>query len=274
MKTLLAVHEVERDLDNIKPFIALAQEANAHLNIVALGVIKLMPAAAGPGIPVYYYDAENNELLKAGKERVNEIEALVQKENLSATVTLECRDPALIEQTLMRHAMFADATVFPNQTVLDTDFMSRAFNGALLNSGTPAIILGAGANKLPDVKKVMYAWNDEPEAAKAVHQSLAWVEGAKEAHVVVVDPDEYVQGPNPGDDIAAFLARQDLAVSVDRLPGGRRDIADVLLEHATDIKADLLVMGGYSHSRLREWLLGGTTRDILQKATIPVLMAH
>ena len=222
----------------------------------------------------YYYNEANQELIDAGKARVKEIDDVLQKENLSATVTLECRDLALVEQTLLRHAMFADATIFPNQTVLSTDLATRAFNGALINSGTPVIILGAGEVKLPDLKKVMYAWNCEPEAAKAVHQSLSWLNGATEAHVVLINPDEYVQGPNPGDDIAAYLARQDLKVSVDRLPGGRRDISEVLLEHATDIGADIIVMGGYGHSRLREWLLGGTTRDVLEKAEVPILMAH
>ena len=120
----------------------------------------------------------------------------------------------------------------------------------------------------------MYAWNGAPEAAKAMHHSLAWLKDAVEANVVVIDPDEYKTGPNPGDDVAAFLARRELKVTVDRLPGGQRDASDVLLEHANDVNADLLVMGAYGSSRFREWLLGGTTRAVLEKAELPVLMAH
>lgn len=274
MKTILTIHEVEQDLSDIKPIIQLAQSAGAHLNIVVLGVTRTVPIAAAPGIPMVYYDTSNSEIIEEAKKRVDEINALLQKEDVSASVSLECRDPALVEKTVQRHAMFADITVFPNQTVLSTDLKTRAFNGALLEAGTPVIVLGSETDKMPNVKKVMYAWNSEPEASKAVGHSLDWMDEAIEAHVVLIDPDEFQQGPNPGDDIAAFLARRNLAVTVDRLPGAQREVADVLIEHANDINADMIVMGAYSHSRLREWLIGGTTRNMLEKAKIPILMAH
>ena len=274
MKTLLAIHEVDEDLSDLKQLIKLARHADAHLNIVVLGVVRVVPMTAAPGVPDFYYSESNQEMIKAGKARVKQIDALVAAEGVSATITLECRDPALIEQTFLRHSMFCDATVFPNQSVLKSDLTTRAFNGALLDTGTPILVLGPDAEALPTIKTIMIAWNGEPQAAKAVHECLRWIEGDAEAHVVLVDPDEYVHGPNPGDDLAAYLSRQGLKVTVDRLPGGRREVADVLLEHAMDIDADLLVMGAYGHSRLLEWLLGGTTRDILQKAQLPVMMAH
>ncbi|MEP1208574.1 MAG: universal stress protein [Rhizobiaceae bacterium] len=274
MKTLLVIHEVEEELDDLKILINLARHAGAHLNIVVLGVVRIVPMTAAPGVPDFYYSEANHELIEAGKARVKEIETLIMKEGISASVTLECRDPALIEQTFQRHSMFCDSTLFTNQSVLNSDLRTRAFNGALLDTGTPVLVLGAGADTLPTISKIMIAWNGEPQAAKAVHECLRWIEGEAEAHVVLVDPDEYALGPNPGDELATFLSRQGLKVTVDRLPGGRREVADVLLEHAVDINADLLVMGAYSHSRLREWLLGGTTRDILQKAQLPVMMAH
>ncbi|NKB52508.1 MAG: hypothetical protein GKR97_09830 [Rhizobiaceae bacterium] len=274
MKTLLAIHEVDGDLGDLKQLISIARHAGAHLNVVVLGVVRIVPMTAAPGVPDFYYSETNSEMIEAGKARVTEIEALVAAEDVSATITLECRDPALIEQTFLHHAMFCDATLFANQSVLKSDLTTRAFNGALLETGTPILVLGPDAETLPTVSTIMIAWNGEPQAAKAVHQSLRWIEGEAEAHVVLVDPDEYTHGPNPGDDLATYLSRQGLKVTVDRLPGGRREVADVLLERAVDINADLLVMGAYGHSRLREWLLGGTTRDILQKAQLPVLMAH
>lgn len=274
MKTLLAIHQVDEELDDLKNIITLAKSAGAHLNIVVLGVVRIAAIAAAPGAPDFYYSETNLEVIEAGKERVKELNALVAKENLSVTISLECHDPAQIEQTILRHSMFCDATIFQNQTVLTNDLRTRAFNGALFDTGTSVIVLGAQSNGLPAAKNIMFAWNGEPQAAKAVHQSLNWIERPAEARVVMVDPDEYSLGPNPGDDLAAYLARKDLSVTVDRLPGGRRNISEVLLEHATDIKADLLVMGAYGHSRLREWFLGGTTRNMLMNAKLPVLMAH
>ncbi|MEP0945091.1 MAG: universal stress protein [Rhizobiaceae bacterium] len=274
MKTFLAINEVEEELTDLKKLIAMAQHANAHLNIVVLGVVRVVPMTAAPGVPDFYYSEINKELIDAGKARVKDIEALVAAENVSATVSLECRDPALVEQTFLHHAMFCDSTVFANGSVLDSDLKTRAFNGALLETGTPVLMLGPNGNTLPDVNTIMYAWNGQPQAAKAIHASLRWIEGKAKAHLVLVDPDEYALGPNPGDNMAAYLARQGLEVVVDRLPGGRRETSEVLLEHAVDVNADLMVMGAYGHSRLREWLLGGTTRNILQGAHLPVLMSH
>ena len=274
MKTLLAIHEVDEDLGDLKKLINIASHANAHLNIVVLGVVRVVPMTAAPGVPDFYFSETNREMIEAGQKRVDEIEQLVAEENLSATVTLECRDPALIEQTILRHALFCDATVFMSKSVLSNDLRTRAFNGALLDTGTPILVLGKDAETLPTINSILIAWNGEPEAAKAVHESLHWIDGEADVHIAIVDPDEYVHGPNPGDDLAAYLSRRGLKVTVDRLAGGRRNVSDVLLEHANDINADMMVMGAYGHSRLREWLLGGTTRNVLEKAEIPVMMAH
>jgi nucleotide-binding universal stress UspA family protein len=81
-------------------------------------------------------------------------------------------------------------------------------------------------------------------------------------------------GAEPGADIAAYLARHGLTVTVDQLAGGGRPVADVLKQHATDIGADLIVMGAYSHSRIRERIFGGVTRSFIEGARLPVLMAH
>ena len=273
MKTLLAIHDTDRKIDTLDPVIKLAEDTKAHLNVVVLGIVRTVPVTAAPGVPAYYFDESNADLIKAGKERVSEIEQKLQDLDLSASVTLECRDPALIEETILGHSMFADASIFANQSILGNDLNTRAFHGAVLNSGRPILIMGEKP-ATPPKGKVLFAWNGTPEAAKAMHHSLPWLKDAAEAHVVVVDPDEYKTGPNPGDDVAAFLARRGLKVTVERLPGGQRDASEILLEHATDIDADLLVMGAYGRSRFREWLLGGSTRNVLEKAKLPVLMAH
>ncbi len=274
MKTLLVIHDLNRDIDALEPFAKLAEDTNAHLNVVVVGMVRAVPVTAAPGVPAYYYDESNSKLVEAGRERVSEIEEYLQTKELSASTSLECRDPVVIQETILGHAMFADATVFANQSILDNELNTRVFNGSLLNSGRPALIMGAGTKTVPPINKVMFAWNGAPEAAKAMHHSLPWLQEAAEANIVVVDPDEYRTGPNPGDDVATFLARRNLKVTVDRLPSGQRDVSEVLLEHANDINADLLVMGAYGRSRFREWLLGGTTRDVLGKSNVPVLMAH
>ena len=75
-------------------------------------------------------------------------------------------------------------------------------------------------------------------------------------------------------DPARGLARHGVKVSVDRLPSSGQSVATVLKQHATDMDADLIVMGGYGHSRLRQFVLGGVTRTMLESMTVPVLMSH
>jgi nucleotide-binding universal stress UspA family protein len=81
-------------------------------------------------------------------------------------------------------------------------------------------------------------------------------------------------GEEPGADVAAYLARHGIEVTVDRLASGGRPVDEVLNQHALDVSADLIVMGGYSHSRLRERIFGGVTRAILEEPSVCVLMTH
>ena len=78
----------------------------------------------------------------------------------------------------------------------------------------------------------------------------------------------------PGADMAHHLARHGLNVELKRIVDGGGDVASAILSHAADSSADLIVMGGYGHSRLREYVLGGATRGILTSMTVPVLMSH
>ena len=99
---------------------------------------------------------------------------------------------------------------------------------------------------------------------------------AKFVHVTLVDPDtnSAMNGPEPGADVGAYLARHGVKVIVDRLPSGGDPIATVLNQHAVDVSADLVVMGGYGHSRLRERVFGGVTKSMIDAPKFPILMAR
>jgi nucleotide-binding universal stress UspA family protein len=93
--------------------------------------------------------------------------------------------------------------------------------------------------------------------------------------VVIVGGDApSAHGGEPGADLALHLARHGLDVNVKRIGDSGIDVGNALLSHAADSEADLLVMGGYGHSRFRQFVFGGTTSEILSSMTIPVLMAH
>jgi nucleotide-binding universal stress UspA family protein len=125
-------------------------------------------------------------------------------------------------------------------------------------------------------KRVLLGWNGTKESARAVHAALGMLKEADQVNVVLVDPvaGEFDQGEEPGADIAAYLARHGVKVSVDVLASASRNISDVLLQHGADLDAELIVAGAYGHSRLREFLFGGATRDLLANDRFAVLMSH
>ena len=272
--TLLAFHATDEPIETIEPIVELSGDIGAHLNLVVFGVMQTMPAASYGGMPDYYLTDEHDRVVREARERAAAAEALIQKSYLSATVLVECVDSGMIGRTMSKHALYADVTIFPNGSIPSSTFLTQAFNGVLFDSGQPVIVLGAGDKPMPTAKRVVMAWNGEPEAAKAIHCSLPLLQSAQDVHLVMIDPEMPKSGSAPGDDMAVFLTRHGLKVTVDQLSSGGREVGDVLLQHAGEKHADLIVMGAYGHSRLREWLLGGTTRDLLAESKLPVLMVH
>lgn len=126
------------------------------------------------------------------------------------------------------------------------------------------------------IRHVVVAWKPSRESTRALHDALTLLAGATSIDVVTVDPEvsDEAHGEDPGVDIATHLARHDLQVNVVNLPRSGQTVATTLLRHAAATEAQLLVAGGYGHSRLREWVLGGTTRELLQAIHLPILFAH
>lgn len=144
----------------------------------------------------------------------------------------------------------------------------------LLAAGRPLLIIPY-AGTFPTIgRTVAIAWSETREAARAAGDALALIDPAASVTVLsIVRPGTQID--IPGAEIAAHLARHGLAVTAARtISDGSISEADALLSYVADLGADLLVMGGYGHSRVRELTLGGLTRGVLQHMTLPVLMSH
>jgi nucleotide-binding universal stress UspA family protein len=125
-------------------------------------------------------------------------------------------------------------------------------------------------------KRVVIAWQPTRETTRAVHDAMPFLRAADCVDVVVVDPEvgETAHGPDPGTDIATQLARHGLRVNVVQLPRAGTSVACVINDYVRQSNSDLLIAGGYGHSRLREFLLGGVTRELLSTVTVPTLFSH
>lgn len=181
------------------------------------------------------------------------------------------------QNTATMHARYADLVVLPGMRG-DSDDLSLHdhFHDVLRHSGRPVLVVPPGATAPMPPKRAVVAWKPTREAARAVADAMPLLRCAEVVDVVVIDPQvgEGAHGGEPGADIAAHLARHELRVEVSVRPSMNFSAAYALLDHARTVGADLLVAGGYGHSRLREAVLGGTTRELLQTAHLPVLFSH
>jgi nucleotide-binding universal stress UspA family protein len=178
-------------------------------------------------------------------------------------------------EILAGQARYADATILGLDDGGPSHFQRQLFEGALFYSGRPVIIVPAGYKKHALPKKIMIAWRPGREATRALHDALPLLKVAAEVRLIAVDEHMTTHHePEPGMDIARHLARHDIQADVKHIPGSGGTTARLLLDEARYFGADLIVMGGYGHSRLREWILGGVTRDVLATAGLPVLMSQ
>jgi len=122
--------------------------------------------------------------------------------------------------------------------------------------------------------RVLVCWDGGRQAARAIADALPFLHRAKAIEVVTVATEPLKSDDLPDTDIARHLARHDLKVDLKRIVRRGIDVADSIVSYAADVSADFIVMGGYGHSRLREVILGGTTRGLLSSMTIPTLMSH
>ena len=184
-----------------------------------------------------------------------------------------------VPATVALHARYADLTVVgqpnpydPKQEVNQDAIVVTP----LMSSGRPILIVPYAGNFLQIGDHVLVAWNASREAARAVNDALPLLERAQKVTILAVNPRQGIAGHGevPAADIALHLARH--GVKAEAAHTFANDIADgdALLSYAADIGVDLIVAGGYGHSRTREMVFGGVTRTLIEAMTVPVFLSH
>lgn len=180
--------------------------------------------------------------------------------------------------TVPLHARYADLAILGQQDPDDARVRgwTTVIEATLLNAGRPILVLPYAGTVSSIGQRVLIGWNARREAARAVHDALPLLRNAESVTVLAVDPlvGDDAHGEEPTADLARHLARHGLHVTARHTKSDGLDPADILLNMAADESMDLLVIGGYGHSRMREIVLGGVTRRLLQSATVPVLISH
>jgi len=175
------------------------------------------------------------------------------------------------------HARYADLVVIGQQDIDDASGINGDFERSIpLAAGRPVLIVPYAFEHQPLGRHVLVAWNSSREAARAVTDALPILKSASHVHVVSFRPETSpdAHGEEPGADVGLFLTRHGVKVTVSHQDVPDMDVGTQLLSRAFDLSADLIVMGAWGHSRMREFMLGGVTRTLLESMTVPVLMSH
>ncbi len=189
----------------------------------------------------------------------------------------EAKRPGYVEAVL-DHTRAADL-VIAAQKESDWDYadMFDVPDWLAMESGRPVLVVPKSGEIHTIGERVLVAWNNSRESARAVFDAMPLLQRAKEVRVLCVEEPDKPQTARdlPGAEICAALARQGVNCTAEHLkPAKRSEAGEVLLAQVGKFNCDLLVMGCYGRSRLREFILGGASRHVMQEATVPVLMAH
>ena len=276
-KTILVhLHDERRAQRLLDAVVPLARSMRAHLTgLTVMPPFVVIPAMDGTGVTVSV--DQHREAYRL------EIAALKQKFEQATrgeTFTAEWREAdasfATTAGTILEHARTADLVVAA-QADLDWRFSSMLEEPEriAIESGRPLLLIpNKGAVRLPP-KNVTVAWNGGREAVRAVFDAMPMLAGAANVDVVWVNPEKEPQaGDVPTAEVCAMLSRQGIKCSASHVSAANADVGQELLRQALAQGSDLLVMGCYGHSRLREFVLGGASRQVVQHATIPVLLSH
>jgi len=254
--------------------VSVANAYNAHLAGVAFAYEPVVPGTVFDGVAASIIATYRAESEKAGKAAVEKFDEAVRRAGLSAESHLLEAGPTGAGELFAQMARHFDLTVVA-QTDPEKDAPEELMpEAALFGSGRPMLAVPYIQKTGLKLDRVMVCWDGSRPAARAIADAMPFLERSKSIDVVTVAREQGPRNDLPGVDIAHHLARHKLNVDLKRIVATDIDVTSALLSHAADTGADLIVMGGYGHSRLREFVLGGATRGILETMTVPVLMSH
>jgi nucleotide-binding universal stress UspA family protein len=254
--------------------VSVADTVGAHLTGIAFVYDPIVPVAATGYVPPEVIETQQRDNEAAAKVARDRFNAAAGRAGLSVdSSTLPASLASAGEQFGSIARRFDLAIVAQGEP--DKDAVEALIaESTLFESGRPVIVVPYIQKAPLKLDRVMACWDGSRQATRAIADAMPLLERAGQVELVIVANERGKQDEITGADMGQHLARHGLKVDVNRITEGDIDVADALLSHAADASVDFMVMGGYGHSRLREFVLGGVTHSMLRSMTVPVLMSH
>ena len=254
--------------------ISIADAFGAHVTGLAYSYDPIIPGMVMGGIPPEFIDSQRAESDRKARTAADRFEASAKRAGISAETRIQNASVSGAADSFGRLARRFDLVVVA-QTEDGQSMPDEVLDeAALFESGRPVIFVPYIQKAGLKLDRVMVCWDGSRAATRAIADSMPFLQKAKQVEIVIVAAKSAKGDEIAGADLGQHLARHGLKVDVKRITSPDIDIPSTILSYAADSGADMIVMGGYGHSRLREFVLGGVTKSILDTMTVPVLMSH
>lgn len=256
-----------------------AQESGTNLRCLLISPAPTLPFNAYGGLPYAgtagadswsaLVDATRADLV----ERASALERVMADAGASGDIRPVLSAIADIQTYVAASARTADLAYLAPNLREDEEIFRECVHAILFHSPV-GVLLNTTAMRAP--KRVFVAWNDSPAAANAVHAAKPLLQAAEDVIIGCFDPSTIydTDEAEPGSDLAAWLSHAGCKVTVSQYPSGGQEIGQCVLQRAAETGSDLVIMGAYGHSRMRQAVFGGTTRTLLEQTDMPVFMVH
>jgi nucleotide-binding universal stress UspA family protein len=254
--------------------ISVARTFEAHLSGIAFAHEPVVPGSIFGSAAVRLIEKQRAEGERRARTAVSKFDDRSRGAGLSAESHLLKASLATAADTFARLARRFDISIVTQAEPDKSSERNLVIESALFDSGRPILIVPYIQRDGIKLDHATVCWDGSRNAARAVADALPFLARANKVEVLIVAGDPAKGDEIAGADIAHHLARHDLKVELKQIVVREIDVTNAILSHCADVGVDFVVMGGYGHSRLREFVLGGATRGMLATMTVPTLMSH
>lgn len=274
---LVGLNETERNDALLAQAAFLVRAFDAHIaGLYVIPAVQLYPSTAFEAMPVIF--EAHREYFQTRRDAVKaKFLEVLRREGVRGDIAVVDSGSPLISDATIEHGRVSDLVLLSqvdttgNQGV-ELDFVDRV----MMDVGRPVMVLPLKAKPVESFGTAIVGWNGRREAVRAVFDSLPLLRLARDVRIVWVDPQRDEQGASmiAGSELAEVLSRHGIKATAEPISGNGQEAGSALMTKVFDSGADLLVMGAYGHARIREFILGGATREALKNMTVPVVFSH
>jgi len=256
--------------------VSLAKSLGTRLDAIAFGYEPVTAELAFDGAVAVasVMELQRERALKEAADALAAFEAAAKQQGVAYSSRAFSATPAEAAEAAEGLARLHDLTIVGQADSERSKLYDIVPEAVLFGSGRPMLMVPYIHQGAFDASRILICWDGKRAAARAVHDAMPFITRATNVDIIAANEEKDGVSEASSAALSEYFSRRNITTRVQHVTGDRAEIHNLILSFAADCGASLLVMGGYGHSRLREFVLGGVTRGILRSMTIPALMSH